>query len=82
MQVKEELMPETLNRLAARGVPMLFAKHDGCLMFTPEGYADALAAFPDAETFTTPEKPSASPAFAEALRTFCATIAPAAGDRT
>jgi pimeloyl-ACP methyl ester carboxylesterase len=82
MQVSEDSMRETLGELAARGVPMLFAKHEGCIMFTPEGYADALAAFPDAETFTTPEKPSASPAFAEALRKFCATIAPAAADRT
>ena len=82
MQVKEDFMPETLNQLAARGVPMLFAKHEGCIMFTPEGYADALAAFPDAQTFTTEEKPSASPAFAEALLRFCATITPRAGDRT
>jgi hypothetical protein len=75
MQVSEGSMRETLDQLAARGVPMLLAKHDGCIMFTPEGYADAVAAFPAAETFAAPEKPSASPAFAEALRNFCAKMA-------
>jgi len=71
MRAGDRSMRETLDQLAARGVPMLFARHDGCLMFTPEGYADAVAAFPQARTFSTPEKPSASPAFAEALRSFC-----------
>jgi hypothetical protein len=71
MQESDRSMRETFDQLAARGVPMLFAQHEGCLMFTPEGYADAVAAFPDAQTLSTPEKPSASPAFAEALRSFC-----------
>jgi pimeloyl-ACP methyl ester carboxylesterase len=75
MQQGDQSMRETLDQLAARGVPMLFAQHDGCIMFTPEGYADAVAAFPDAHTVSTPEKPSASPAFADALRSFC--LAPA-----
>jgi len=57
-------------------VPMLFAQHDGCLMFTAEGYADAIAAFPAAITLSTSEKPSASPAFAEALHSFCLALAP------
>jgi pimeloyl-ACP methyl ester carboxylesterase len=63
-------MRETLEQFAARQVPMLFARHDGCLMFTAEGYADAIAAFPAALTASTSEKPSASPAFAEALQSF------------
>jgi hypothetical protein len=41
------------------------------MMFTAEGYADAVAAFPRAEAVSTRDKPSASPAFAEALRSFC-----------
>lgn len=71
MQRGDRSMRKTLNQLAARRVPMLFVKHDGCIMFTPEGYAEAVAAFPNAHTASTPEKPSASPAFAEALRAFC-----------
>jgi len=80
MRAGDRSMRETLDQLAAGGVPMLFARHDGCLMFTPEGYADAVAAFPAARTFSTPEKPSASPAFAEALRSFCLTPADRASD--
>lgn len=57
--------------LRALGVPMLFAKHEGCLLHTPEGYEDALAAFPKARAVIVPEKPSTSPAFADALRAFC-----------
>jgi pimeloyl-ACP methyl ester carboxylesterase len=76
MQDSDPSMRETLEQFAARGVPMLFARHDGCLMFTPEGYADATAAFPAAVTVSTSEKPSASPAFAEALHSFCLALAP------
>lgn len=52
-------------------VPMLFAKHQGCLMFTPEGFEDVATAFPDATTVSVTEKPSVSLDFAEALRSFC-----------
>jgi pimeloyl-ACP methyl ester carboxylesterase len=75
MQERDPSMRETLEYFAARAVPMLFARHEGCLMFTPEGYADAVAAFPAAQRVSTSEKPSASPAFAEALRSFCSTLA-------
>jgi hypothetical protein len=70
----------TLDQLAAREVPMLFAEHDGCIMFTPEGFADAAAAFPSADSVLTPEKPSASPVFAEALRSFCLRLAASGRD--
>ena len=76
IQQNDPSMRETLEQLAARQVPMLFARHDGCLMFTAEGYADAIAAFPAAITLSTSEKPSASPAFAEALHSFCLALAP------
>jgi hypothetical protein len=75
MENREQSMRETLDQFAARGVPMLFAGHDGCLMFTPEGYADAIASFPAAQRVSTSEKPSASPAFADALRSFCSALA-------
>lgn len=59
-------------------VPVLLAKHDGCLLFTTEGYAAAAAAFPAARSMTFEDKPSASPEFAEALRAFCLELQPAA----
>jgi pimeloyl-ACP methyl ester carboxylesterase len=51
--------------------PMLFAKHEGCLMATDEGFEDAVAAFPDAETVIVPNAPAGSEEFADALRSFC-----------
>ena len=52
-------------------VPLLLAKHDGCLSATEEGFQDAVAAFPDAHTVSVPEAPSVSNGFAVALRSFC-----------
>lgn len=64
--------PEPIgDDLEALGLPMLFAKHKGCLGRTPEGFEDAVAAFPEAETVICDETCSASPTFAEALRSFC-----------
>jgi pimeloyl-ACP methyl ester carboxylesterase len=51
--------------------PLLLAKHEGCLISTSEGFEDAVAAFPDARTFVTPEGPTSDPAFSDALRSFC-----------
>jgi hypothetical protein len=52
-------------------VPLLFAKHEGCLGATDEGFADAVAAFPHARTVAVPQAPSVSDEFAMALRQFC-----------
>jgi hypothetical protein len=52
-------------------VPLLFAKHEGCLGNTDEGFADAVAAFPEAHVISVPEAPSVSSEFAAALRSFC-----------
>jgi len=52
-------------------IPLLFAEHEGCIMFTPEGFADAAAAFPTAKTVSDEVKPTASERFAVALRSFC-----------
>jgi hypothetical protein len=52
-------------------VPLLFAKHEGCLGSTEEGFEDAVAAFPEARTVAVPDAPTVSPDFAEALRSFC-----------
>ena len=56
--------------LEALDVPLLLAKHEGCLGHTDEGFDDIVAAFPTAETVICPETCCASPAFAEALRRF------------
>jgi hypothetical protein len=59
------------------GVPLLFAKHDGCLGETEEGFEDAVAAFPEAHTVSVAEAPSVSPEFAVALRSFVSDLAAA-----
>jgi pimeloyl-ACP methyl ester carboxylesterase len=51
--------------------PLLFAKHEGCLGSTDEGFEDAAAAFPQAQTVSVREAPLTSTGFAEALREFC-----------
>lgn len=54
--------------------PLLLAEHDPCLLFTREGYLAAVEALPAAMTVTCSEKPTVSPAFAQALRRFCEKI--------
>jgi hypothetical protein len=58
--------------------PLLFAKHEGCLGSTDEGFEDAAAAFPRARTISVGDAPLTSPEFARELRRFCEEIA--AGD--
>ena len=67
------LEPEPIgDALAALDVPLLLAKHEGCLGSTDEGFEDILAAFPDAQSVICPEMCASSPAFAQAIRRFCA----------
>ena len=54
--------------------PLLLVKHEGCLLYTSEGFEDAVAAFPRAHTASVSDKPSVSGEFAERLREFCETI--------
>ena len=54
--------------------PLLFAEHQGCLVFTAEGYEDAIAAFPDAMRVTMHKPSSASDEFAQGLREFCEAV--------
>jgi hypothetical protein len=64
--------PEPFENLIREvDVPLLFAKHEGCLGSSDEGYEDAVAAFPDARTVKVPEAPSVSSEFADVLREFC-----------
>ena len=51
--------------------PLLLAKHEGCLVSTDEGFEDAVAALPRAETAVFDDPPPGSPKFAETLRDFC-----------
>ena len=51
-------------------VPLLLAQHADCVVFTPHGFEDFVAAFPDAPTVATPESPCLSADFAAALREF------------
>jgi hypothetical protein len=71
-QVVDALLKEVdlEQEVRALGVPLLFAEHRDCLLFRRNGYDEAAAAFPHAASVTTHEKPSCSPDFAEALRSF------------
>jgi pimeloyl-ACP methyl ester carboxylesterase len=62
--------------LARVECPLLFAKHQGCLGSTDEGFEDAAAAFPEARTIAVTDAPLASEEFAEALREFCVETGP------
>jgi pimeloyl-ACP methyl ester carboxylesterase len=65
---QDEPIGELLEQL---DVPLLFSKHEGCLVFTAEGYEDAIRAFPDARRTSVSQASSASREFAAALRDFC-----------
>jgi hypothetical protein len=67
--------PEPFDHLIRDvGAPLLFAKHEGCLGNTEEGFAEAVAAFPDARTVSVPEAPCVSGEFAASLKEFCAGV--------
>jgi len=64
--------PEPIGELLGQlDMPILLAKHDGCLVFTAEGYDDAVRALPDAHRTSVGRTPSASDEFAAALQDFC-----------
>jgi hypothetical protein len=62
---------EYADQLLSLDCPLLLVKHQGCLMNTEEGFEDAVAALPDAETAVVTEAPPVSVEFADALRRFC-----------
>ena len=62
----------TVGEILARvDCPLLFVEHVGCLMYTPEGFAEATDAYPRAQTASIDDKPSVSDEFAGVLREFC-----------
>jgi pimeloyl-ACP methyl ester carboxylesterase len=64
--------PEPIGeRLKELGKPMLLGEHDGYLLFTPEGYEDAVAMFPQAQRVSVEKTSASSDEFAAALRQFC-----------
>jgi pimeloyl-ACP methyl ester carboxylesterase len=63
-------------RLRALDVPVLLVEHRDCPLWTAEGYEDAVAAFPHAQTAATGDNPGSSPEFAAALREFVLGLAP------
>jgi pimeloyl-ACP methyl ester carboxylesterase len=65
---RSEPLGELLRRLDK---PLLLGKHEGCLVFTAEGYEDMVAAFPEAEQVSVQTASTASEEFADALREFC-----------
>ncbi|MDQ3728501.1 MAG: alpha/beta hydrolase [Actinomycetota bacterium] len=68
--------PEPIgDELASLDVPLLLAKHEGCLARTDEGFEDIVAAFPEAKVAICPETCTASPVFASALERFCSELA-------
>jgi pimeloyl-ACP methyl ester carboxylesterase len=68
---ESSMEPSLDERLRELDAPLLFVRHEGCLLFTPEGFDDAVAAIPRAKTAATGVKPSVSPEFAAILRDFC-----------
>jgi pimeloyl-ACP methyl ester carboxylesterase len=64
--------PEPIGELLGQlDLPLLLAKHEGCLVFTAEGYEDAIRALPEAHRTSVRRNISASDEFAAALRDFC-----------
>jgi hypothetical protein len=59
------------EQLRAAEVPLLLAKHKGCLLYTEEGFEDACRALPHAHSVSLSEKPSTTPEFAQVLEAFC-----------
>lgn len=51
--------------------PLLLAQHKGCLLYTDEGFEEAVEALPNARSVKVDDKPSTSREFARALHTFC-----------
>jgi len=65
---EEEPIGEILRELDK---PMLLAKHEGCLVFSPEGYEDVAATFPQARKAVVAKTSGGSEEFAAELRDFC-----------
>jgi pimeloyl-ACP methyl ester carboxylesterase len=74
LEAGKEVEYDLEDLLRALNLPLLFAQHRDCLLYSDEGYEDAVAAFPEARTCATEKTCSADPVFANALRGFCEEI--------
>ena len=63
-----ETEPSACELLAGFDRPILLAQHVDCVLWTGEGFEDAVAALPDARAVRCKEIPVFDPAFGEALR--------------
>jgi pimeloyl-ACP methyl ester carboxylesterase len=59
------------EQLLGLDVPMLLARHKGCLLYTDEGFEDVERALPTAHSVSVVDKPSTSEEFAGVLQAFC-----------
>ncbi len=79
-QITQGAYDETLARAMMDRIPgdamraiwtLADQQHEGCLVFTDEGFEDAVAAFPQARTLATSTPPEGDQDLATALRDFC-----------
>jgi hypothetical protein len=75
LEHEHELEGRVDGALRELSIPLLLVRHEGCLMFTKDGYDEIVAALPDAARATTTAKPTVDPAFSAILRDFCTKLA-------
>jgi hypothetical protein len=65
---------ELVSRLGGSDAEVLLGLHDGCMMWTREGFDDAAAAVPHAATLSCGQVPLSDPRFIEAVRELCGRV--------
>jgi hypothetical protein len=65
---------ELVSRLSGSSLEILLGLHEDCLMWTREGFDDAVAAVPEAATMECPEVPLIDPPFQAAIRELSARV--------
>jgi hypothetical protein len=63
-----ERQPDLVSRLAASDLPVVLGQHKGCVMWTPEAFADACAAVPNARIARCDGIPVMEAPFLDAVR--------------
>jgi len=64
-----EEQPGLVSRLAGSDLVIVLGEHRGCLMWTPEAFADACEAVPEARAVSCDGIPTEDPSFLDAVRT-------------
>lgn len=65
---------DLVSRLRDEDIEVLLAAHLGCLMWTAEGFEDAVAAVPRARAIECEAVPLSAPGYHEALRELCGRV--------